>query len=254
MRHSTLLPQHKGKRCKEPRPEWRLSCLQDATDQEYNASWELLRRKATYFSEREFSKRPWLSGYYEVVDLEQVLMLHIFQISLKPQYSNLDWVSFSKLLTVALPNRLHNLVTREHRIPYFSALGEEAETEFTQSQWPDPFATSHKPLSASLWLTTADLEAILASFTHGLKDTILDNLGDLPPLHKNFENLGVEVLTVLMEAKRRPSLSFDVVLRALGYPKATTAPKIKEALERCFQPWMQDFTISGVFELVRAEG
>ncbi len=252
MRCHTILPQLRGKRCEEPRPEWRLSCLHEATDPDYSVSWELLRRKATYFAEREFNKRPWLSGYYEVMDLEQVLILHISQISLKPRYLNLDWESFSKLLTVALPNRLYNLVTREHRIPYFSTFGEDVEAEFMDSPWPDPFVTFPKPLAASLWLRETDLEAILASFTLGLKDTILANLGELPPVHKNFENMGVEVLTILMEAKRKPSLSFDAVLRALGYSKTTTGPKIQKALEKCFQPWMQDFTVSDVLELVRA--
>lgn len=248
-----------GKRCRDPRPDWRVRNLFDPQDPDYSLCWELLARKANHSARVVLRRNPWLRDYHEQEDLEQTLLLKASQVgaaTTEPtepggqallRYGDLDWVSYSKILTVSFPNHIRNLITRERRVPYLATVSECEEGRALLK-----LEAKAQHTSPSLSLTEEDLMAILTSFLQGLYGSVLSKLSGLPALHGGFESLATEVLWILESSRSHPDKSFSAMMQALGYTDRAQSIAISRAVCTCIPEYAQGLTAKDVFELTWA--
>jgi hypothetical protein len=242
-RYGFGLPETHGTRCEgRISDRWVVSKLQDDLDPERPLAWELLIRKATFFSEHGWRRHPELWAFFCKEDLEQDLLLHIHQISLRPNYQGLHWSEFSKILTVALPNRIKNLRDRVRITPYFS-LYSEGEIEKALNQQVAP---------PQMHLSPEALQQVLQSFRKKLRGEIQDHLGQTPAMSEGFQNLAEEILWVLERSQDTPGKSFQQILRLLGYRGTDRLHYLAASLQECLPEFAQSLSLSDVCALCGA--
>jgi hypothetical protein len=233
------LPETEGTRCRGSiSNNWVVSKLREEQDPERPLAWELLIRKAVFFAEQGWRRHPELRAYLEKADLEQDLLLHIHQISLRPQYQNLHWEEFSKILTVALPNRIKNVRDRFRVTPYFSLYPDREIDRALSKQSAPP----------KMHLNSELLRRILTAFREKIRGRIQEQLGHLRAVRPEFQNLAEEMLWVLSQSEDAPGKSFHQLLFLLGYRGPKQMQYLAASLQSCC-PDSLSLTPSDVWEL-----